>query len=159
MVYCRAIMGKRASIAVLLSALVAVGLCSCRRSDYRVHRIYVPGMTNEACAAAITSAILQINTLPNLGDVIRADAVTVNMQDRYVELHYDSMRLGLKNIEHQVADAGFAANDVPARRSPPAAAEVVPAPPAGPVGPPPPGPSPASPPPPLPLPPPERGAP
>jgi copper chaperone CopZ len=91
------------------SALAAVTvlmlLTSCRVKDIRTIEISVPDMKNAACAEIVRKAVL---TTPN----VRSGEI--DMQRRTVTVTYDSIQLSLKNIEFSIADAGFAADMVPA---------------------------------------------
>jgi len=82
-------------------------LCSCRRHDYRTVHIYVPNMKNGACVDVVVNAL-------GRHQGIRADDVSVDMTDRIVSVRYDSITRSVKNLEYTIADAGFAANDIPA---------------------------------------------
>lgn len=84
-------------------AIVAVG---CRVRDVRTFEIHCPGMVNQACVDVISRALAPLFADPN--------AVQVDLQRRMVTVTYDSLTMSRKNIEFFIADAGFAANDIPA---------------------------------------------
>jgi hypothetical protein len=67
-------------------------------------------MKNETCGRIIGSAIMR---LPGL-DPRNPNTLSFNLRDGTVSVTYDSMVIARKNIEGAIADAGFAANDIPA---------------------------------------------
>ncbi len=102
---------------LMLGALLGA-VAGCRTKDYRRALIHVPEMRTPAAAERVRAALLQ---LPG----IRVDKLTLDTQRQLVLVVYDSLEVALKNMEHVIADAGFSANDVPAR--PDAAAALPPA--------------------------------
>jgi copper chaperone CopZ len=90
---------------------MAVGLValavSCRRQDFRTVVVHVPEMKNEACGTLIASTLIQQQG-------IAAANIQVDMSRRTVTVRYDSLQRANKNIEFAVANAGFAANSIPA---------------------------------------------
>ena len=92
--------------AITISALALAMLCvGCRQKDYRTAKVQVPNVINEACEKRVRDALRPLKG-------IEMDLVGVTNGVLYVR--YDSMQLGLKNIEHAVKDAGFDANEFPA---------------------------------------------
>lgn len=89
------------SIAFALAALVFAG---CRQRDIRVAIVKVPTVVNAACEARVLESLRPLKG-------IRLDTIAYTNGVLYV--HYDSMMLGLKNIEHAIKDAGFDANEFP----------------------------------------------
>ena len=81
-------------------------MCSCRQYDHRTVHIYVPEMKNSACVNVVMNALGKHQGL-------RLKQISVDLADRVVSVRYDSIRRSVKNIEYTIADAGFAANDVP----------------------------------------------
>lgn len=90
-------------IAACLMALLGT---SCRQKDIRVAVIDVPAMKNAACVEHIVKAL-------GREQGVNPNDVTVSLDDRQVEVRYDSLRHSVKNLEFTIAEAGFAANDVP----------------------------------------------
>jgi copper chaperone CopZ len=90
----------------MLVGLLAV--CACRQADVRTITIDVPGMKDEAAVQKV------VNILARTGGV-DGKSIDVDPKKRQVTLRYDSLLLSLKNIEFALAEAGFAANDIPAR--------------------------------------------
>lgn len=86
------------------AALAALALASagCRQRDIRVAVIRVPTVVNPACEERVLEALKPIKG-------IQLDTIAYTNGVFYV--HYDSMQLGLKNIEHAIKDAGFDANE------------------------------------------------
>lgn len=80
---------------------------SCRQQDVRTFDINVPGMHNQACADVILRAINGVQG-------VRGAQTRVDLSARKLAVTYDSLILSRKNIEFAIADAGFAANEVPA---------------------------------------------
>ncbi len=99
---------KRIALAVLvLAAGWAAVLCGCRTSDIRTVTISVPDLKNEACQKLIA------NTFATT-DGIFAESVAFDLGKRTVTVRYDSMKLAIKNIEHQIAKLGLSTADIPA---------------------------------------------
>lgn len=97
---------------VAIAVLIGIGAGGCRRYDYRTVKIDVPGMKNKACSERVYQAVYQ--ELGQSQALPPKNGVEVNLSERVVKVTYDSLRLSLKNIEFAIADAGFAANDIPA---------------------------------------------
>ena len=90
----------RASAILLAAALLAVA-GGCRQTDVRTATIAVPNVWNAACEARVRTALSQLKG-------VQMD--TVEIKDGVLVARYDSMMLGLKNLEHAIKDAGFDAN-------------------------------------------------
>ena len=99
---------------IVAAAAVVLCLGACRRTDYRTHKISVPGLKNERCTEVIQEALARYAQQPSMDKSITLDTVRYNTRERWVVIEYDSMKVALKNLEHTIAAAGFAANDVPA---------------------------------------------
>jgi copper chaperone CopZ len=91
-------------------------LASCRRNDFRTITIDVPGMKSDARVAIVSNKVRQIQG-------VQSAPILIDRERRSVTVTYDSLVLSLKNIEATIAEAGFDANDVPAK---PAAAKALP---------------------------------
>ncbi len=96
-------------ITILTFSLLCLFAVSCRRNDFRTAIIHVPGMKNKACAEMVVKVARRRSNGPE-----KSDNVRVNMDERTVVVTYNSLKHSLKNIEHDIAKSGFAANDVPA---------------------------------------------
>lgn len=97
------------AICILLALAVTVGIgASCRKRDMRTIVIQVPGMKNEACSRIVKDALLRT---PG----VLQESVSTDVAAHTVTATYDSIFLAKKNIEFAVAEAGFAANDIPAK--------------------------------------------
>ena len=86
-----------------ISALALVLLCAgCRQKDYRTAKVSVPNVINEACEKRVRDALAPLKGI---------EMNQVGVTNGVLYVRYDSMQLGLKNIEHAVKDAGFDANE------------------------------------------------
>jgi copper chaperone CopZ len=88
--------------------LAGAAVVSCRRQDVRGLVLQIPEMKNEACVEWITQ---RLRNVPG----VRGDSIQADRAGRSVTVRYDSLILSRKNIEFAVAEAGFAANGVPAK--------------------------------------------
>lgn len=79
----------------------------CRQRDIREATIKVPQATNAVAQAAIRAAI---------GAIDGVDAANAVFEGGKVRVEYDSMKLGLKNLEHAIKDAGYDANEFKGER-------------------------------------------
>lgn len=93
---------------VLQVLLVCFLVAGCRVRDVRTFEIQVPKMQNQACADIILKALTPVPLEPG--------AVKIDLNRRVVTATYESLNMSRKNIEFIIADAGFAANDVPANK-------------------------------------------
>jgi len=80
---------------------------SCTETDIREATFQVPGMCNQACAEIVRNALAK--TPGVVPGSIKTDIV-----NRTVSVDYESLETAKKNLEHAVADAGFATGEVPA---------------------------------------------
>ena len=86
----------------ILSAGLLWLAAGCRQTDIRIAVVRVPNVINAACEARVRDALKSLD-----GVALEALAVTNGV----LTVRYDSMKLGLKNIEHAIKDAGFDANE------------------------------------------------
>ena len=94
---------------------VAIGLMtSCRRVDNQSRTIKLPGLKNTECGTIISNAIARYAHMPNMVKAIQTDSMVFNYEERTLVITYDSMKTEIKNIEHVIAQTGFAANEIPA---------------------------------------------
>lgn len=99
---------KRHLVLRLLAPAVLVCVAAaCRQRDMRTTTVKVPQVTNAVCEARVRAALRDLRGVEH--DELRFDHAAGTLSVRY-----DSMQLGLKNIEHAIAAAGFDANDLPA---------------------------------------------
>ncbi len=103
---------------------LAVMVCSCRRQDFQTRTFYLPGLKNQECANRVSSAVIQHTQLPSMGDSVKLGTMKFDFEKRVMTVEYDSMKTEIKNIEHAIAEAGFAVNEIPA--DPEAAAKLPP---------------------------------
>ena len=101
---------------LLVLLMLVIGSSSCRRHDYRRHVVFLPKLENKTCAAVVSNAVVRLSHGPNMGGMACIDPgkFVFNMAERTVTLEYDSMKVATKNIEHAIAKAGFAANEIAA---------------------------------------------
>ena len=95
---------RKSAVFLLVLLLAAV---SCRRHDIRTVLIRVPQMKNEVCVEEVRRPLARV-------DGVRKAETAFDLERRHVTVTYDSLKLSMKNIEFAVAEAGFAANEVPA---------------------------------------------
>lgn len=92
----------------MVSLVLLTAVSSCRQSDLRTVEIKVPDLKNDACAKIIANAVgRQVGVKPG--------SIGVDFQRRLVILQYESLVTAIKNIEFAIAEAGFQANEVPAK--------------------------------------------
>lgn len=94
---------------ILLVLTVAVLMVSCRQNDYRTVKIKVPQMQNPECATRVGQALTN-----KVG--IDPETISINIEERTVQVKYDSMQTALKNLEFFIADAGFDAGPISANK-------------------------------------------
>jgi copper chaperone CopZ len=88
-----------ATIAAVALSLAGAG---CRQRDIRQTEVRVPQVTNAVAQAAVIKALSEIDGI---------DTGSARFENGVLVIRYDSMKLGIKNIEHAIMDAGFDAND------------------------------------------------
>jgi len=71
--------------------------------------IHVPEMKNEACVTHVGKALSRV---PG----VHRERTELDLKTRTVLVTYESLNLSLKNIEFAIAEAGFAANEIPANK-------------------------------------------
>ena len=89
---------------VAAGALLLCG-AGCRQKDFRTAKVAVPNVINEACEKRVRAALAPLKGV---------ELETAGVTNGIFYVRYDSMMLGLKNIEHAIKDAGFDANEFPA---------------------------------------------
>lgn len=92
---------------VVTSLLLAGLIAACFRQDILTVTLDVPQMRSSDCQQIVLRALdnLDQEAIINARFDVAAGEVTIT---------YNSMSLGLKNIEHAIAAAGFAVNALPA---------------------------------------------
>ena len=93
---------SRFQIPGLLFAAFLALLSGCRQRDIRQTVVRVPQATTAAIQAEIRAELAKIEGVEASGAVFSNGTMTIR---------YDSMKLGLKNIEHAIKDIGYDAND------------------------------------------------
>lgn len=93
-------MNRLFSVAAMLALMILAG--GCRQTDVRTAEVAVPNVWNAACEKRVRSALSALKGV---------DMATLKIENGNLSVRYDSMMLGLKNIEHAIKDAGFDANE------------------------------------------------
>lgn len=101
------------SVALTAVLVLSVLIVSCRRHDFRTARITVPEMKNKACAEIVHKAVYK--ELARSKAMPRDTKIEIDLTRRTVTVVYESLNIALKNIEFAIAEAGFKANEVPAK--------------------------------------------
>ncbi|MDD5704864.1 MAG: heavy metal-associated domain-containing protein [Kiritimatiellae bacterium] len=85
--------------------LLALACCvsACRQTDVRTTLVKVPQVKNAACERQVRAALGKLRG-------VQQEKLAFDFAAGTVLVKYDSMMLGIKNIEHTIADAGFDAN-------------------------------------------------
>lgn len=101
-----------------LLALAVLAAAGCRVRDVRTATIRVPGLRNEACSNRIARALSALPDSRYTNDrddpetclrILGADFETGDLTVRY-----DSMKVGIRNLEAAIAQAGFDTPTFPA---------------------------------------------
>ena len=106
---------KRILPVLLLAAAAAAG---CRVRDVRTTTIRVPGLRNEACSNQIAKALARLPDSRYTNDrndaemCLRIEKVDYATGD--LTVRYDSMKVGVRNLEDAIARAGFDTPTFPA---------------------------------------------
>lgn len=87
-----------------LIALCAI-LAGCFRPAFRTITVSVPQMKSQACAERIVDACKRVDGISN---------VVVNLDRKSVAVTFESLKIGIKNVEFTIAEAGFDADDIKA---------------------------------------------
>jgi copper chaperone CopZ len=95
---------------IILVLTVAIFMVSCRQHDYRTVKIKVPQMHNDECAQRVGQALAN-----RVG--VDPESISIDLNDKTVQVTYDSMQTALKNLEFFIADTGFSAGPIPANKS------------------------------------------
>ena len=109
---------KRILPVLLVAAAAAVAAAGCRVRDVRTTTIRVPGLRNEACSNRIASALARLpdsrytNDRDNTEMCLRIEKVDFATGD--LTVRYDSMKVGVRNLEDAIARAGFDTPTFPA---------------------------------------------
>lgn len=86
-----------------LGLFVAAAATGCFRQDRRTIVVDVPQMASPACYAIIQEAMKNVEGI---------EGTRPDYQRRTLEVTYNGLRLGIKNIEFVIAGAGFKANQI-----------------------------------------------
>ena len=111
-------MNKRLSLLLPLAAAAALAGAGCRVRDVRTATIRVSGLRNEACSNEIAKALARLPDTRLSND--RNDAETclkiekIDYETGDLTVRYDSMKVGIRNLEDAIAGAGFDTPTFPA---------------------------------------------
>ncbi len=109
---------KRILPVLLVAAAAAVAAAGCRVRDVRTTTIRVPGLRNEACSNRIAKALARLPDSRYTNDrndtemCLRIEKVDFATGD--LTVRYDSMKVGVRNLEDAIARAGFDTPTFPA---------------------------------------------
>ena len=109
---------KRILPVLLVAAAAAVAAAGCRVRDVRTTTIRVPGLRNEACSNRIAKALARLPDSRYTNDrddpemCLRIEKVDYATGD--LTVRYDSMKVGVRNLEDAIARAGFDTPTFPA---------------------------------------------
>lgn len=91
-------------IAIALVSSMALG-SGCFRQDRRTITVKVPQLRSEECLRLIQTAAKPVDGIEQL---------TPDYAQQTLDVTYNAMKLGIKNIEFVIAGAGFDANETQA---------------------------------------------
>lgn len=89
-------------VTLMLALSLAIIITGCRQKDIRSTIVRVPQATTAKVQSEILDALKQIDGI---------DVAGASFTNGLLYLHYDSMKLGIRNIEHAIKDIGYDAND------------------------------------------------
>lgn len=79
------------------------------RNDVKSHTVHVPGLKSAACFTIIESTFRFIDGDREMDDPHRGYYdVSVDMEQKHVTVTFNSLVTSSRNVEHMIADAGFA---------------------------------------------------
>lgn len=96
---------------LILAGLVWAGV-GCFRNQTSEITIHVPAMKTRECEFVVKQALA-----PLAGSGLDMETLKISSADQTVVVSFDNMRMGRRNIEKAIAEAGFSANDLPADES------------------------------------------
>ena len=89
-----------------LAMFVVLMFCpACFRQDKRTITVKVPQLVSADCLVHIQMGAKQVEGI---------EQVTGDIENKTVDVTYNAMKLGIRNIEFIIARTGFDANDTPA---------------------------------------------
>ncbi len=90
--------------------LAASLLAGCRVSHEKVATITAPDVRNAACSNVVEAALRKLPGHERLA------IQSIDYSTGTIVVRYDSMKVGTKNLEDAIAQAGFAAGPFPANK-------------------------------------------
>ena len=103
-------MNHKTAFGLGLALLLALG-AGCFRNTVSTIELDVPALKSDACAQALRAGLEKLGIHPEDGAVYE---VRFDLEARKAWATYNNVRLGRRNIEVAVRNAGFAVNDLPA---------------------------------------------
>ena len=106
------------ALPAVLLAVAALAAGGCRVRDVRTTVMRVPGLRNEACSNQIAKALARLPDSRYTNDrndpemCLRIEKVDFATGD--LTVRYDSMKVGVRNLEDAIARAGFDTPTFPA---------------------------------------------
>lgn len=90
---------------IALSCLAALAATSCFRQDHRTITINTPQLKSPECYAILQETLKSVEGI---------ESTRPNYDEQTLDVSYNALRLGIKNIEFVISNAGFTANDTEA---------------------------------------------
>ena len=101
------------NLAAALALAAALSASGCRTKDVRTVVITVPEMRCAQCKATIERALVSLNAGMGVqfdkgaGGKMGAPMIRFDLEKHTVTVTYDSMMMGVKNLEFAIAEAGY----------------------------------------------------
>lgn len=98
------------AVLVFSAVFAAIMISGCRVRDLDVVSISAPEVRNAACSNVVAAALLRLPGREHLA------VQSIDYSTGTIVVRYDSMKVGTKNLEDAIAEAGFAAGPFPANQ-------------------------------------------
>jgi Copper chaperone len=98
-----------AALAVL--AAISLSAAGCRVKDVKTAEISAPAVRNAACESIVDAALKKLPGKEFLA------IKSLDYSTGKIVVQYDSMKVGVRNLEEAIASAGFAAGPFPADKA------------------------------------------
>lgn len=90
--------------------MAVIMISGCRVRDLEEVSISAPDVRNAACSNVVAAALMRLPGKEHLA------IESIDYSTGTIRVRYDSMKLGTKNLEDAIAEAGFAAGPFPANQ-------------------------------------------
>lgn len=90
---------------IALTCLTALASTGCFRLDHRTITVKVPQMKSPECYAILQETLKSVEGI---------ESTRPDYEARTLDVSYNALRMGIKNIEFVISNAGFTANDTEA---------------------------------------------